>query len=65
MKLNTHPRSHEIKAQCACGAVYPIASTAPEIKVTICANCHPFFTGEQRFVDARGQVEKFNKKYKK
>ncbi len=65
MNTDIHPQMHEIKAECACGATYTIASTLPEIKVTICAGCHPFFTGEQKFVDTAGRVEKFNKKYSK
>ena len=65
MKSDIHPQAHEIKAQCACGASYKIASTLPEISVTICSNCHPFFTGEQKLVDTAGRVEKFKKKYQK
>jgi len=63
MKLNTHPQAHEINAECACGASYLIASTLPEIKVTICSNCHPCFTGKQKLIDTAGRVEKFKKKY--
>ena len=52
------------KISCACGAVYEAGSTREEIRVDICASCHPFFTGEKRFVDTEGRVEKFMKKYK-
>ena len=63
MKTDIHPKINKITAECACGAKYPIASTLSDIKVTICSNCHPFFTGEQRLVDTAGRVEKFKKKY--
>ena len=53
----------DAKISCACGAVYQAGSTLPEIRVDICANCHPFFTGEKRILDAEGRVEKFRKKY--
>lgn len=51
------------KVSCACGAEYDAGSTKESIRVDICANCHPFFTGESRIVDAEGRVEKFRKKY--
>ena len=51
------------KVSCACWAVYETGATVPEIRVDICANCHPFFTGENRILDAEGRVEKFRKKY--
>ena len=51
------------KVSCACGATYVAGSTLPEIRVDICSNCHPFFTGENRILDAEGRVEKFRKKY--
>lgn len=54
---------YEIIATCACGAEYKTGSTQEVIRVDICASCHPFFTGEKRFVDAEGRVEKFRKKY--
>ena len=56
---------HEITASCACGAEFKTGSTKDSIRVDICANCHPFFTGEKRFVDAQGRVDKFKKKYEK
>jgi large subunit ribosomal protein L31 len=54
-----------IVVSCACGASYKTGSTQPELRVDICANCHPFFTGENKIVDAEGRVEKFKKKYAK
>lgn len=65
MKKETHPQLFEITAHCACGAQYATRSTRKEIKVTLCAKCHPFFTGAQKFVDTAGRIEKFQKKYNK
>lgn len=56
---------YEIIATCACGAQYKTGSTQPKIRVDICANCHPFFTGEQRLLDSEGRIDKFNKRYNK
>ncbi len=49
--------------KCACGKVYTVRSTKTEQRLEICANCHPFYTGKQRFVDTAGRVEKFRKRY--
>jgi len=66
MKQKIHPKYHDdCKAICACGNTFTTGSTLPEIKVEICANCHPFFTGEMRFVDTMGRVDKFKKKQNK
>jgi len=63
MKAEIHPEYKETTIQCTCGAVYPTRSTVNDLRVGICAACHPFFTGEQRFVDTAGRVEKFAKRY--
>ncbi len=64
MKKDIHPNYYEEAViRCACGAEYKVGSTKKEIKVEVCANCHPFFTGETRFVDTEGKIEKFMKKY--
>ena len=65
MKKNFHPELHEINAYCACGATFKTISTSPEIKVTICSQCHPFFTGEQKYIDTAGRIEKFEKRFGK
>lgn len=65
MKEKIHPQYGEVKAQCACGATFMTASTNKEIHVDVCSKCHPFFTGQQRNVQARGRIEKFNKRYSK
>jgi len=64
MKKDIHPPYYENAViRCACGAEYRIGSTRPEIRVEVCSKCHPFFTGETRFVDTEGKIEKFMKKY--
>lgn len=63
MKQDIHPEYNETTISCTCGATYQTRSTAKDIQVGICAACHPFFTGEQRFVDTAGRVEKFAKRY--
>ena len=65
MKEKIHPKYKKIVAHCACGAEYNVGSTAKEIHIGICASCHPFFTGKQKYVDAAGRVDKFNKRYLK
>lgn len=63
MKVNIHPNWYpEAKVTCACGNTFTTGSTLPEIRVEICSACHPFFTGQQKFVDTLGQVDRFIKK---
>lgn len=65
MKKNFHPETNYIQVHCTCGNEFRTTSTSKEIKVTLCSQCHPFFTGEQKHVDTAGRIEKFNTKYKK
>ena len=65
MKKEIHPEVFEVTAHCACGNKFQTTSTKKEISATICSNCHPLFTGSQKFVDTEGRIEKFKKKYKK
>ena len=65
MKSSIHPENHEITTRCACGNSFDTMSTLSEIKTTICSACHPFYTGEQKFLDTAGRIEKFEKRYKK
>lgn len=65
MKKDIHPTWYpEVKVSCACGASFITGSTKPEIHVEICSQCHPFFTGEARFVDTEGRIEKFQARQK-
>ncbi|MCX8072768.1 MAG: 50S ribosomal protein L31 [Candidatus Binatia bacterium] len=63
MKEGIHPKYGPARIICACGNVIETRSTVPEIHVEICSNCHPFFTGKQKFVDTAGRVERYQKRY--
>lgn len=63
MRADIHPEYTETTITCTCGATYHTRSTVPNLKVGICAQCHPFFTGEQRFVDTAGRVDKFQQRF--
>ena len=63
MQEGIHPAYEECAITCTCGAVYHTRSTRQAIHVEICAQCHPFFTGQQKLIDAAGRVEKFRRKY--
>lgn len=63
MKPGIHPEYKEITFTCACGATHKTRSTTTKGGIAICSNCHPFFTGKQKFVDTAGRVEKFMRKY--
>ena len=65
MKEKIHPEYHETTITCACGNVIHTRSTRQSVRVEICANCHPFFTGKQKFIDSAGRIEKFKKRYTK
>lgn len=63
MKQGIHPKwNHEAVVICACGNKFTTGSAQDEIQVDICSNCHPFFTGEMKFVDRQGRVDKFMQK---
>lgn len=65
MKSDIHPQWYPAaKVSCACGNTFTIGAAKPEIKVDICAKCHPFFTGEMKYVDTLGRVERFQQKQK-
>jgi large subunit ribosomal protein L31 len=63
MKAKIHPEYVEAKVHCACGNEWMTRATRPELRVELCSNCHPFFTGEQRIVDTAGRVERFKRRY--
>ena len=65
MKTEIHPDYETTTITCACGAVLHTRSTKKSLRVEICSQCHPFFTGEKRFVDTAGRIERFKKRYKK
>ncbi|KAB3534691.1 50S ribosomal protein L31 [Alkaliphilus pronyensis] len=63
MKKEIHPEYREVDVHCACGNTFKTGSTKKEIRVEICSDCHPFFTGKQKSVEKGGRVEKFKKKF--
>lgn len=64
MKKGIHPNMSKITITCvSCGTEFEALSTKKEIRVDTCSKCHPFYTGKQRFTQADGRVDKFNKKY--
>jgi large subunit ribosomal protein L31 len=65
MKQGIHPKYEKVTAACACGHSFETRSTKSEIKMEICSNCHPFFTGKQKLVDTAGMVDKFQRRYTK
>lgn len=63
MKEGIHPPYYRARVICVCGETFETGSTKKELKVEICSKCHPFFTGTQRVVEARGRAEQFRRKY--
>ena len=64
MKADIHPQFHkDCTVTCVCGNTFTTGSVKKEIKVDICSNCHPFFTGKQKLLDTEGRVDRFRKKY--
>lgn len=63
MKTGIHPKYEVTTVTCSCGNTFETRSTIKEIRLEICSNCHPFYTGTQRLVDTAGRVEKFRKRY--
>ncbi|HDH87455.1 MAG: 50S ribosomal protein L31 [Deltaproteobacteria bacterium] len=63
MKKDIHPAFQKAIVHCACGNEFETFSTVKEIKVEICSQCHPLFTGQQKIVDTKGRVERFRRKY--
>ncbi|TKI68710.1 50S ribosomal protein L31 [Sulfurimonas crateris] len=65
MKKDIHPKLVKCSVSCACGNSFETESTKEELRVDICNECHPFFTGSERMVDTAGRIEKFNQRYAK
>ena len=63
MKKDIHPKYVKSIISCACGNSFETGSTKEKMKIEICSECHPFFTGKQKIVDTAGRVERFNRKY--
>jgi large subunit ribosomal protein L31 len=66
MKDNIHPQYFQATVYCGgCGSTFTTGATMPEIRVAICSQCHPFYTGKQKLIDTEGRVDRFKKKYGK
>ncbi len=65
MKPKIHPQYVLATVLCACGNTFNVRNTVGDMRVEICSNCHPFFTGKQKLIDSAGRVEKFKKRYQK
>lgn len=63
MKAEIHPKYAKTVITCACGATYHVGSTRENLRIDICGQCHPLYTGQQRIVDTGGRVERFKRKY--
>lgn len=63
MKKDIHPEYVDATIKCGCGATFQTRSTRADIRVEICSSCHPFFTGQQKFVDTMGRVQRFQTKF--
>ena len=65
MRQGIHPEYNEVEVACACGHSFTTRSTKENLRVEICSECHPFFTGKQKLIDSAGRVERFNTRYKR
>jgi large subunit ribosomal protein L31 len=65
MKQGIHPEYTKAEVRCACGATFATRATKAEIHVEICSECHPFYTGKQKFVDTGGRVDRFRRRQEK
>lgn len=64
MKKDIHPQLHDTKVSCSCGYEFDSkSSVGDKIQVEICSQCHPFYTGQQKFIDTAGRIDRFKKKY--
>lgn len=63
MKSGIHPNYVEATVHCSCGNTFVTRSTRPELRVELCSECHPFYTGRQKLVDTGGRVERFQRRY--
>src|SRR3954452_21597903 len=63
MKTGIHPNYKLAKVICSCGNTFETGSVKEDIRIETCSECHPFYTGRQKFAEAGGRVDRFNKKY--
>lgn len=65
VKKDIHPQLNMVTVVCACGNTFETRSTKDEVRLEICSECHPFFSGKQKLVDTAGRVERFKRRYAK
>ena len=65
MQQGIHPDYHAVQVTCSCGNTFVTRATVPEIRVELCNECHPFYTGKQKILDTGGRVARFEKRYGK
>ena len=65
MKAKIHPNYVEATVICSCGNTFQTRSTNPDVRLEICSECHPFFSGKQKLIDTAGRVERFKRRYAK
>lgn len=65
MKKNIHPQLFDVTVTCSCGSTFKTSSAVKEINPTLCSSCHPYFSGQQKFIDTAGRIDKFKKRYSK
>jgi large subunit ribosomal protein L31 len=65
MQTEIHPDYVECQVHCSCGNEFTTRSTTPSLRVELCSECHPFYTGKQKLVDTGGRVERFERRYAK
>ena len=65
MKAKIHPKWYQANVICACGNTFTVGATVPEIRVEVCSACHPFYTGQMKFVDTAGRVDAFRARMQK
>jgi large subunit ribosomal protein L31 len=63
MKTDTHPEYQQAVVHCSCGNTFTTRSTKGSLRVELCNECHPFYTGKQKLVDTGGRVERFERRY--
>ncbi|MFH1708606.1 MAG: 50S ribosomal protein L31 [Planctomycetota bacterium] len=63
MQKDIHPAYKKLEAKCTCGATFQVMSTMTDVNVAVCSQCHPFFTGAKRLMDASGRVDKFQRRF--
>lgn len=64
MKKDIHPKYEKATITCVCGNTFETRTTIGDLKIEICSNCHPFYTGKKKLIDTAGRVDKFMRKYK-